>query len=206
MIFGQMRRSVKLSLPPLSSALRGNYHLAVTRKYAYQSLWGSSTPGAWGGDHSEVVLGTRISFGVDGAVVGARFYQDNGDSAEHLALLMDGWSVGTVLATARFKPVTASNIPGDNKWHNAYFPREKKVAAADELVIAVWFAGGNYWRQASGLASGPVTVGDLTAIQDGDGGPNGIYTLGNGWDLHLTFGSGFYGIDVLFRADSEVNP
>lgn len=173
-------------------------------RYHYQTLWQNAVPGTWGGDNSEVVLGTRVRFGVDGAVLGAKFYKDNGDGSEHLALLMDGWHVGTVLATALFHPVTASNIPGDNYWQSIYFPRQVKVSAGDERVIAVWFPAGNYWREAGGLAAGPVVSEDLTAPQDGDGGDNGIYTVGNGWDLPLTFGSGFYGIDIIFRSDAEL--
>lgn len=184
----------------------GNYPLGVTRKYNYQTLWGLTPPGSFSSDNSEVVLGTRVRFEVDGAVVGARFFQHWTDHYEHWAMLLEDWNPGVPHRAARFHEVFDGASSADSRWHNIYFRPEARVTAGMELTVAVWFQAGQYWRQPGGLSGGDVTVGDLTAVGDGSGGPNGIYTLGNGWDLPFTFGGGFYGIDVLFRADSEVRP
>lgn len=170
-------------------------------RFAYQSLFGSSVPGSYGTDTNAIVLGTRVRFHAPGRVVGLRYYRDQANGDFQVGHVIRERHLGEVLRSTLFRQRTAGDGPSGGEWQHGYFRPWLRVADLDELLIAVTFGGGNYWRVPGGLSGAPVISDDLEAIQDGDGDDNGVYTYGAGLNLDLTYGGGFYGIDLLFLRD-----
>jgi hypothetical protein len=185
------------------SRAEGNY---PPLKYHYQTLWGNAAPAGLGVDSSTITLGMRVRFGVDGKIIGIRYHRDVDDGANHVGFILSEARNSVPLRMASFRVIPAGTTPPNGAWQNAYFRPHLPVAEDDELVVAVWYEHGMYWRTNFGLSGGPLVSEDLTAPQDGDGGPNGIFGYNWNWDLPNDFGGGLYGIDVIFLANTEVNP
>lgn len=183
----------------------GNYPVLMTVKYVYESLWGSTLPPDVGGNSGgPLTLGVRLRFAVAGRIVGMRVAVAEDNACEHFGMIVTATNEGAPLRGIRFHPTPGGGLETDARWHHGYC-KALDVAADDELVAMCWFPNGRFWSEVNGLQSAARTRGNITAPQTGDGGDNGVYAFGSGWDLPLTFNGNLYGVDVLYLTDTEAN-
>jgi methionine-rich copper-binding protein CopC len=144
-------------------------------------------------DPGAIELGMRFRAASDGTVTGARFYKGPRNTGTHTGTL---WSAdGSKLATATFSEETSSG------WQQVAFSQPVTVTAGTTYVVSYHSDAGFYSLTAGGLAA-TVTSGPLTALADGDGGPNGVYAYGAS-AFPVGAGSANYWVDVLFQPAAD---
>ncbi|MGY1733782.1 DUF4082 domain-containing protein [Geodermatophilus sp. SYSU D01045] len=147
-------------------------------------------------DTAGVEVGTRIRVAVDGTITGIRFYKGPQNTGTHVGTL---WSAtGQELARATFGPETTSG------WQQVSFSQPVTVTAGTTLVVSYHTDTGGYSMTAGGLATA-VTSGPLTALADGDGGGNGVYSYG-ARTFPTQRGSANYWVDAVFVPAQDTTP
>jgi Domain of unknown function (DUF4082) len=169
----------------------------------YQTIFGNDPPSGYWLGTDPIMMGNRIRFHADGRIIGIRYYRDQSSDGANVGFVLTAPTGGVVLRSVAFPVREAGYGPDGGAWENAYFHPMLRVEEDDELFVGVHYGSGRYWRSDSALASAPVISEDLEAIQDGDGGSNGCYDYGLGWDLPNTFDSTLYGTDVIFLSDVD---
>ncbi|MFI7706010.1 DUF4082 domain-containing protein [Nonomuraea sp. NPDC049480] len=155
------------------------------------SLWDDATiPPVISSDTNAATLGVKFRSNVSGVVQGIRFYKGSQNTGTHVGSL---WSAdGQLLASATFSNETATG------WQQVTFSAPVVIAANTTYIASYFTPSGRYAasRQyfANSFANGP-----LTALANGAGGGNGVYTYGAGNTFpSSTFNASNYWVDVAF--------
>jgi LmbE family N-acetylglucosaminyl deacetylase len=161
------------------------------------SLWGSGAvpQTAAFADGSAVELGVRFRSDVAGYVTGIRFYKGAGNTGTHVGHL---WSEsGAQLATATFSGESATG------WQQVSFSSPVAISANTTYVASYYAPAGHY-----ALDRPYFTVAydnpPLHGLADGNGGGNGVYSLGTGFPTR-SYQSSNYWVDVVFTTDLTDN-
>jgi len=173
-------------------------------RYQYQTLFGAAEPGANPNDHAQIVAGTRFRFNANGRILGIRYFRDWHDGGDHWGVLMPTPYSAIITRSVLFPIHEAETGEEPGNWESAYFSKMVPVENGAEYTVAVYWSAGNYWRVSAGLSGAPVISGDIEAIEDGDGGDNGVYQYGSDIYLGNTYASTLVGVDPIFLADTEV--
>jgi Domain of unknown function (DUF4082)/Bacterial Ig-like domain/Purple acid Phosphatase, N-terminal domain len=165
------------------------------------TIWASSvTPAVVNAaDDSAVELGVRFRPSQDGFVTGIRFYKGDQNTGTHLGNL---WTNGgTLLASATFTGETASG------WQQVTLASPVAVTAGSTYVASYHTTVGRYSFDNDYFAASGVNNPPLQALQDGQGGPNGVYRYGGSGFPTNTFRSTNYWVDVVFEeSTSDTQP
>jgi len=157
-----------------------------------QSLFGPSvvptTPSD--PDSQAVELGVKFQSTTAGTISGIRYYKSSDNTGSHSGTL---WSAdGTKLASASFSNET------DSGWQQVNFSSPITITPHTTYVASYHTNSGHYADDTGGFPASNST--DLTILNDGQSGPNGVYAYGsgsrfptNGWQA-----SNYY-VDVIFN-------
>jgi hypothetical protein len=161
------------------------------------SIWtGTETPGATD-RHGRRRARHQVPVDTDGEITGLRFYKPAGMTGTKTGRL---WTTGgTMLGELTFTGETASG------WQEASFGQPIAIDADTTYVASYHAPAGGYAFSAGFFATTGVDNPPLRALQDGEDGPNGVYTYGpaGGFPTN-TFDSSNYWVDVVF--DDEIGP
>jgi hypothetical protein len=161
------------------------------------TIWPDSTlpTTASEADNSAVELGVRFRAAQSGYVKGIRFYKGPDNGGTHVGTL---WTnSGTKLASITFSGETATG------WQQALFSAPVPVTAGTTYVASYFAPNGGYAADSAYFATGGVSRGPLTALQDGVDGGNGVYRYGGqGTFPDQTYQSTNYWVDVVFDTNS----
>ncbi|SHF73951.1 Ig-like domain-containing protein [Geodermatophilus nigrescens] len=147
-------------------------------------------------DPAAVELGMRFRPDTDGTVTGVRFYKGPQNTGTHVGTL---WSAdGRELARATFGAESATG------WQEVAFDRPVEVTAGTTYVVSYHTDAGYYSATAGGLSQA-VVRSPLTALADGEDGPNGVYVYG-ARAFPTRPGSANYWVDVVFRPAPDTLP
>ncbi|MDP4263600.1 MAG: DUF4082 domain-containing protein [Bacteroidota bacterium] len=118
-------------------------------------------------DGQPLELGLKFRSSQAGYITGIRFWKggaaNNGTHIGHL------WSnTGTKLGEATFTGETSSG------WQTVTFASPVPIVA-NTTYVASYFSPSGYYSSSNPFFSAPITNGYLTALEDGQEGPNGIY-------------------------------
>jgi hypothetical protein len=147
------------------------------------------------GQTDPVTVGTRWSTATAGNVWGVRYYRNSGTVPTSGNFKVGLWdNDGTLLAS---REVPAGNT--QNGWVDVRFSSPVSVSASHDYVIGYYSPNGKE-VYSSNLLSSAVTNGDLTALADSSGTPNGVYSLSSSFAFPDTRsgGANWYGVDVDF--------
>lgn len=172
-------------------------------RFHYATIWEDNTPVNYSDQGTPLVLGLRLKFTESGRIVGWRFHVKDNDPAEHFGMILREFHPGIPLRGSRMKLQPGSGSDSSGHWVNCYFSNYLDVAVDEELTIAAWTQFGKFASTENGLQTSEFVNGPITVLQDGDGGPNGVFTFGDGWNLGNDYNGNFYAIDVLYLTDSE---
>ncbi|MEV8633544.1 DUF4082 domain-containing protein [Streptosporangium sp. NPDC051023] len=182
------------SVFPTKSYISTNYWVDVVFT-PFDGLWGTSeTPDVTSDpDGSAVVVGTKFRAVTDGRVRGVRFYKGPDNTGTHTGSL---WSAsGDLLAEATFTGESASG------WQQVNFASPVAINADTTYVISYHTTSGHISYTAHYFDTAH-TGGPLTALANGDDGPNGVYAYSA---VNAFPGSGYqatnYWVDVAFDID-----
>ncbi len=142
-----------------------------------------------------VLLGV-FSFGVDGWIMGLKYFRDLADGLRHVGYVTDPTD-GTILGIVNFKQHVATGS-GPGGWETAYLHPRISVNASEHRAVAVYFEGSYFYYDAGALASNGFSCGDVLTDQDGFPYDNMQFTY-SGFITGFTDSSGSrYGIDLVF--------
>lgn len=162
----------------------------------YEFGWGATAPSTFGGAGAPVTLLAALQFGIDGYIVGARYYRDLGDNGRHFAWISDP-SSGDILSTLSFRRRAPAGS-GPDRWEHAYFARRVPVAQFDVRGLAIWFEASNFYYDAGALSSNGFVSDHVSTLQDGMPFPNMQFSYSGVFDGFLPSSGSRYGIDVIF--------
>lgn len=165
----------------------------------YQTAWCGVDPATAGGAGAPVVLLGVFSFGVDGWIMGLKYFRDLADGFRHVGYVTDPTN-GTILGAVNFKQHVASGS-GPAGWETAYLHPRIHVSALDHRAVAVFFEGSYFYYDAGTLASGGFVCGDVLTDQDGWPYPNMQFTYSGFVTGFTATGGARYGIDLVFLPD-----
>lgn len=160
------------------------------------SIWDETTTPAFVtvADPNGVELGVKFRAEVDGKVTGVRFYKGPDNTGTHTGSL---WTVGgTRLATATFSSESTSG------WQTVTFATPVEINA-NTTYVASYHTNGYYSASPGALASA-VSNPPVTALGDGDQGPNGVYAYGPGSFPDRSGSRASYLVDVVFSPPPDV--
>ena len=160
------------------------------------SIWSNSTTPATVSDPdtAAVELGVKFRTDVDGFVTGLRFYKGSANTGTHVGHLWT--SGGTLLAQATFSGESASG------WQQVSLASPAAVAAGTTYVASYHAPNGRYAADGGYFAGSAVDNPPLTALRDGQDGPNSIYKYGaSGSFPDQSFNATNYWVDVVFVTD-----
>jgi hypothetical protein len=146
-----------------------------------------------GGDTVNVnFLGIEFSSSADGLIYGIKFYKAPANLGQHYISL---WIGTSLIQTLLVNPVGETS----HGWQAFLFDSPIGITAG-VTYIASYLSQRDYAADFGYFASSALTVGDLTAPQDGVGGANnGVFSSGAGDPTEWTsFNSANYYVDVLF--------
>lgn len=163
------------------------------------SIWGNTgTPGnANVKDDQAIEIGVKFRSTIAGSITGIRFYKGASNaSTGHVGKLYD--ANGNLLASVTFTNTNNANTG----WVEAHFSTPVTIAA-NTTYVASYFSPSPGWFAISAgfFTSSGVTNGNLTALQTGTDGPNGVYKYGGGFP-DGNGGNSNYWVDVLFAQTS----
>ena len=156
------------------------------------SIWTSTSKPTTVSDSDTVAveLGLRFQANVAGHVTGVRFYKGTANKGTHLGHL---WSnTGALLASVTFTNETASG------WQQASFASPVAITANTPYVISYLAPAGRYSDDTGYFSASALTNGPLTALRDGQNGPNGAYQYGSSVFPNAGWESSNYWVDVVF--------
>ena len=147
-----------------------------------------------------VEVGFRFRSSVNGQITGLKFYKGVGNIGTHTGHL---WTnTGTLLGTVVFTQETASG------WQQVLFTSPITINAGVTYVASYYSSAGIY-AYTNDYFLQPKVNGPLTALADGQDGPNGIYKYSPVAIFpDNTYRSTNYFVDVLFGANTgpDVTP
>lgn len=155
------------------------------------SIWPNSTTptNTSENDTSAVELGTKFRSSVSTTVTGVKFYKGAGNTGTHVGNLWT--STGTKLATVTFTNETASG------WQSASFSNPVTITANTTYVVS-YFAPAGHYAADTGYFQTARTNLNLTALQNGTDGANGVYAYGSSSSFpSSTYQSTNYWVDVI---------
>ncbi|MEU3166639.1 DUF4082 domain-containing protein [Streptosporangium sp. NPDC006930] len=135
------------------------------------SLWNSAGVPAVPAypDAQGVTLGVKFRAATSGTVTGIRFYKGPQNTGTHIGSLWT--SGGTLLASATFTGETATG------WQEVSFSTPVAITANTTYIASYYAPVGRYATTRPYFTSAYVN-GLLTALANGTGGGNGVYTYG----------------------------
>ncbi len=155
------------------------------------SIWPNSTipTNTSENDTSAVELGTKFRSSISTTVTGVKFYKGAGNTGTHVGNL---WSSnGTKLATVTFTNETSSG------WQSATFSSPVSITANTTYIVS-YFAPVGHYAADTGYFQTAHTNLNLTALQNGTDGGNGVYTYGSSSSFpSSTYQSTNYWVDVI---------
>ena len=157
------------------------------------TVWApSSTPGAAdGGDLAPAEVGFKFRAVASGQVRGIRFFKSAANTGTHIGNLWN--SAGTLLEQATFAGETASG------WQEALFSSPMSIVAGDTYVASVFMPTGHFAIDAGAFETEGVTSGPLSALANGEDGPNGVIAHAASSTFPTTgLGASNYWVDVNF--------
>ncbi|WP_169336219.1 Ig-like domain-containing protein [Pontibacter roseus] len=121
-------------------------------------------------DSQGLQLGMKFRSSVNGFVTGVRFYKQSGNAGTHTGQL---YSVsGALLASVVFQDETATG------WQQAAFSSPVAVTAGTTYVISYHSSAGTY-SATNEFFTLALNASPLSALANGEDGPNGVYAYGN---------------------------
>ncbi|WP_067175764.1 DUF4082 domain-containing protein [Microtetraspora niveoalba] len=141
-------------------------------------------------DPISLELGVRFQASQAGVIRGIRFYKDALNTGTHTGNLWS--SSGQLLASATFTSETSSG------WQQVTFSTPVPITAG-MTYVASYFAPSGHYSVTRPYFTTPHTNGPLTALANGAGGGNGVYSYGATSSFPTnTYNSSNYWVDVLF--------
>ncbi|KAF3884582.1 MULTISPECIES: N,N-dimethylformamidase beta subunit family domain-containing protein [Nostocales] len=178
------------------NALAQNYTWSFTTGNASSvtvSIWNNTaTPNLiTENDPSSVELGVKFRSSQNGFIKGIRFYKGPQNTGTHVGTL---WSSnGQQLATATFINETASG------WQQVNFGAPVAITANTVYVASYHTNVGFYSQDVGYFANSGVSTPPLSALRNGESGPNGVYTYSSNPAFPTsTYQSANYWVDVIF--------
>ncbi|GHH64146.1 hypothetical protein GCM10017673_06310 [Streptosporangium violaceochromogenes] len=176
---------------PTSTYQASNYWVDVVFAPS-DSLWDrAATPDvAANGDTDAITLGVKFRSSTAGTVTGIRFYKGSGNTGTHIGALWN--NLGQSLGTVTFTGETSSG------WQQADFATPIPITA-NTTYTASYFAPAGRYSLTRPYFTSAYTNGPLTALADGAGGGNGVYTYGASSTFPTSnFQASNYWVDVVF--------
>jgi Domain of unknown function (DUF4082) len=167
-----------------------------SRPKPYVGFW-SGNPTTYSADLNPVTVGLRFTVDVDGFAVGARYYRDNSDGSQHIAVLWHGTVTAPIESIAKFYGHTAG-AQGAAGWESAYWWPRVPCVAGDHLTLHVWFQAGRYWWTPGALTAADVTVGHFTLQRDTATFFNGANGYGANMVPNTREAGAKHGIDLIY--------
>ena len=164
-------------------------------------IWPNTTTPtvATNNDSASVELGVKFRSAVATTINGVRFYKGSGNTGTHTGSLWT--STGTRLATVTFTGETATG------WQAATFATPVSISANTTYVVSYFAPAGRYAINADYFAKAAYTNGNLTALQNGTDGGNGVYRYGSaGGFPNSTYGASNYWVDVIAGTPTATTP
>ncbi|WP_326823974.1 DUF4082 domain-containing protein [Streptosporangium sp. NBC_01756] len=158
------------------------------------SLWNKTATPATASqpDSQPVTLGVKFNTSTAGTATGVRFYKAPQNTGTHTGSLWT--SSGQHLTTATFANETPSG------WQQANFGTPVALTANTTYIISYHAPAGAYSTTRPYFAT-QYTNGPLTALSDGAGGGNGVYTYGATNTFPTTsYQATNYWVDVIFHS------
>jgi len=146
-------------------------------------------------DFSPVELGVKFSSQLSGFITGLRFYKSPNSSGTHVGNLWT--STGTNLASVTFTNETVSG------WQQVNLPSPVSINANTTYVAS--YHTTDYAADGGYFAAGGVINSPLSALANGQDGPNGVYVYGSGGFPTQTFNSTNYWVDVVFSTSGPAD-
>jgi hypothetical protein len=163
------------------------------------SIWPEGTAPAAGPDPDRTSTEVGVKFQPDrnGWISGVRFYKDAANTGTHTGKL---WTKdGTKLAEVTFTNESASG------WQQATFSQPVPVTANTTYVASYVAPNGRYSADTGYFAAGGYSRAPLSALGDGEVGPNGVYAYGGGFPNTGWESANFY-VDVVFTTTNTPPP
>lgn len=157
------------------------------------SIWNNNAVG----DDPEDVLTPSIELGVKfrssaaGYITGIRFYKILSNTGTHTGSLWS--SSGTLLGTVTFTGETESG------WQYAKFTNPILIAANTTYIASYFAPNGQYSATPAAFQTAGISNGNLTLLQSGVDGPNGLFKYGSGGVFpDDSYNSTNYWVDVTY--------
>ena len=147
-------------------------------------------------DGQPIEVGVRFRSAVDGAITALRYWKGANNGGTHVGHLWTG--DGTPLAEATYTGETASG------WQQVALASPVTLAPGATYLVSVYSTGG-YSSDASFFV-GAWHNGPLTALADGEDGPNGVFGYGPSQFPTQSFLGSNYWVDVVFAPADTVRP
>jgi len=170
------------------------------------NIWPGSTPGnfeyndTWGCCGGSVELGVKFRSSVAGYIKGVRFYRPPDPLSQSRTFSVALWTrTGTQLRTA-----STSLLITSNSWQQILFASSYAISANTTYVASyhVPSIGGTYSQYAyyeDYFATAGYTNANLTALQNGVDGGNGVYKYSSSTTFpNETYNSANYWVDIVF--------
>jgi hypothetical protein len=158
-----------------------------------ETLFGDGAPQVGSIDTFEtnITLGTKIRFAVDGQVLALRMWKPNSANVGYGLRFYN--NIGTLLASATVEASTDSEV-----WKEVTLNTPVDVTANTIYVAAYTIPNGNYLG-ANNFFNNALVNGNIEGL-DTDESPNGVFNPGDVFPTQ-TFESSSYFADVRFRAN-----
>ncbi|MFI7059048.1 DUF4082 domain-containing protein [Streptosporangium canum] len=155
------------------------------------SLWDSTvTPATQSADPRAITVGVKFKANVSGTIQGIRFYKGPQNTGTHTASL---WTTdGQLISTAISAAESASG------WQQENFPAPVAIKANTTYVVSYHTTSG-FFSVTKPYFGNQYVNGPLTALADGAGGGNGVYTYGPASAFpDNSYQASNYWVDVVF--------
>jgi hypothetical protein len=155
-----------------------------------ETVFGSAQPTIGdSGDHQAVEVGTRLQISQRGWILAVRFWKSPANTGAHVGSF---WSnKGRLIGRVTFTNETASG------WQEADFASPIWVVPGT-YVVSYHTNVGDYSDDTGYFAGHAVGPQGLTAVADGQGGPNSVYAYGASAFPTHSWKSSNYWVDVVF--------
>lgn len=144
-------------------------------------------------DGVPIEVGTKIRSTETGFIKGIRFY--NGFPAPGGTYKAKLWSGTTLVASVNIPSVAGIG------WKEVMFTSPVQIAANATYIATVYSSEGNY-AVTDGYFNNAAVNGPLSAPKDGDFGPNGVYSVGEGVPTQSYLQSNYW-VDVIFTSNTN---
>ena len=164
---------------------------SATSTRAQKTIWpGTAVPATVdSGQTGAIELGVSFKADTSGTISAIRFYKSAANTGTHVGHLWS--STGTLLASVVFSGETPSG------WQQASLSRPVSITANTVYVASYQSANGHWSVNWNSLVNSGVNNPPLHALQNGLGGPNGVWGVAGSFP-NGTNGSNYW-IDVVFN-------